>query len=370
MIYIGLMSGTSVDGIDAALVDFSNKKPALIGSLYTPFSDQLRKEITTLVTTDPGVSLVARADHQLGLAFANSAIKLLEKCSIKKHECIAIGSHGQTIFHQPDKEFPTSIQIGDPNIIAENTGITTIADFRRRDMAAGGQGAPLAPAFHEFIFRKQESDRIVLNIGGIANITILPGNKNHDTSGFDCGPGNTLMDIWSKKEKHKNFDKNGAWAASGSVNEALLADLLADQYFQKQPPKSTGREYFNLAWLENILKSQPSLDAAEVQTSLCELTARCCVEEIVKQAPATQEVLVCGGGAHNKYLMTRLTELLSEKLSECQLKKTSAYGIDPDWVEATAFAWMAKQTMENLPSNLPGVTGASHPVILGGVYKR
>lgn len=369
MIYIGLMSGTSMDGIDAALVDFSQNKPELIGSLFTPYNDQLKKNITRLVTTDPAMSLVARADHQVGLAFAECANHLLKKFSVNKKDCAAIGSHGQTIFHQPDKEFPTTVQIGDPNIIAERTGITTVADFRRRDMAAGGQGAPLAPAFHEYYFREQGRDKVVLNIGGIANITVLSSNKDQATIGFDCGPANTLMDVWIQISKDNEYDKNGDWAASGTVNNKLLDELLADQYFKKPPPKSTGREYFNLAWLENILKNYSSLDPADVQASLCELTAVCCVAAITEQAPSTQEVLVCGGGSHNAYLMARLTAVLSETLPQCQLKTTAADGIDPDWVEAIAFAWMAKQTLDDLPSNLPGVTGASHAVILGGIYK-
>jgi len=235
MIYIGLMSGTSMDGIDAALVDLKSDKPDLIGSLHTPYENNLKEELSKLITADAPISLVARADYRVGLAFAESANNLLKKFSINKKDCSAIGSHGQNILHQPDTEFPTSIQIGDPNIIAEHTGITTVADFRRRDIAAGGQGAPLAPAFHEMMFRKKNHDTVVLNIGGISNITILPGNPDQPTIGFDCGPGNTLMDSWSLKNQHKAFDENGDWGATGVINQALLTDLLSDPYFQKQP---------------------------------------------------------------------------------------------------------------------------------------
>ncbi|MFV1993234.1 MAG: anhydro-N-acetylmuramic acid kinase [Acidiferrobacterales bacterium] len=365
MIYIGLMSGTSMDGIDAVLVDFKSDKPELIASLHTSYENSLKKELSQLITTDAPISLVARADHRVGLAFAESVNNLLKKCSVNKEDCAAIGSHGQNIFHQPDTEFPVSIQIGDPNIITEQTGITTVADFRRRDMAAGGQGAPLAPAFHEMMFRKKNHDTVVLNLGGISNITILSGNPDQATTGFDCGPGNTLMDSWSLKNQHKAFDENGDWAARGVINQALLTDLLNDPYFQKQPPKSTGREYFNLPWLEARLSKYSSLKAIDIQATLCELTALCCGQAIKTFAPDVEEVLVCGGGVHNAALMARL----AAALPDCHVKLTSTYGVDPDWVEAIAFAWMAKQTLENKPSGLPGVTGASHPVILGGVYK-
>ena len=367
MIYIGLMSGTSMDGIDAVLVDFKSGKPELIGSLHTSYDNSLKKELSKLITTDAPISLVARADHRVGLAFAESVNNLLKKFSVNEKDCAAIGSHGQNIFHQPDTEFPTSIQIGDPNIIAEQTGITTVADFRRRDMSAGGQGAPLAPAFHEMMFRKKNSDHgsVILNVGGISNITILSSNPDQPTTGFDCGPGNTLMDSWSLKNQHKAFDDNGDWGARGSINQALLTDLLSDPYFHKQPPKSTGREYFNLPWLEARLSKYSSLNAKDIQATLCELTALCCGQAINTFAPAAVEVLVCGGGVHNAALMARL----AAALPNCDIKPTSTYGVDPDWVEAIAFAWLARQTLTEKPGNLPDVTGARHPVILGGVYK-
>ena len=365
MIYIGLISGTSMDGIDAALVNLKSDKPDLIGGLHTPYENNLKKELTDLIAADAPISLVARLDQRVGLAFAESANNLLKKYAVNKTDCLAIGSHGQNILHQPDTEFPTSIQIGDPNIIAEHTGITTVADFRRRDMAAGGQGAPLAPAFHEMMFREKNQNRVVLNIGGISNITILPGNPDQPTTGFDCGPGNTLMDSWSLKHQNKAFDESGNWAATGIINQPLLTDLLSDPYFQKQPPKSTGREYFNLPWLKARLEKHPSLKANDVQATLCQLTATCCGQAVLDFAPATEEILVCGGGVHNTTLMTRL----AATLPNCSIKPTSTYDIDPDWVEAIAFAWLAKQTLAGKSGNLPSVTGARHPVILGGVYK-
>lgn len=369
MVYMGLISGTSMDGIDAALVDFDDKQPKLIGTLHSPYPKQLQNDLLNIISTDPAISQVAKADHQVGLAFADSATKLLKKFNLQKTQCLAIGSHGQNIYHEPDSDFPTTIQIGDPNIIAEKTGITTVADFRRRDMAAGGQGAPLAPAFHEQVFREENADKVILNIGGISNVTFLSGDRDKQTTGFDCGPGNALMDSWIYKNENKTFDKNGDWAASGKINEELLKEFLNDPYFLKQPPKSTGREHFNLEWLEVILKNHAALNAVDVQATLCELTAQICAKDIFGRGPNTKEVLVCGGGAHNQYLMVRLANVLSKNLSDCKLDTTAAYGIEPDWVEAMAFAWMAKQTMEDSPANLPGVTGANHPVILGGIYK-
>jgi len=367
MFYLGLISGTSMDGIDSVLVDFSKQKPDVIGKLFKPYSAALKKEIFQLVTSDPALSRVANADYKVGLAFSECALELLEQSSVKKEACLAIGSHGQNIYHHPSPDSPTSIQIGDPNVIAEKTGITTVADFRRRDIAAGGQGAPLAPAFHEFFFLKKNCPRVILNIGGISNITVLPGDPKTKTIGFDCGPGNTLMDIWSMQHLGKEYDESGTWAASGKVNTSLLAEFLADDYFLTAPPKSTGREHFNSQWLKKILKNHPSVNTVDVQSTLCELTATCCVNAIQDYAGDTREIIVCGGGVHNAALLARLDLLL--KLPGCTIKTTADYGIDPDIVEAIAFAWLAKQTIENLPSNLPAVTGASHPVILGGVYK-
>ncbi|MGD8547526.1 MAG: anhydro-N-acetylmuramic acid kinase [Thiohalophilus sp.] len=362
--YIGLISGTSMDNVDAVLVDLSSR-PALLAHHSCPIDDSLRHRLYQLQT--PGndeISHCMRLDVELGRLFAAAVTDLLAQSGIAANQVRAIGSHGQTIRHYPGGETPSTLQLGDPNIIAEQTGITTVADFRRRDMAAGGQGAPLVPAFHAGVFRHEQQDRVILNIGGIANITVLPSDPQQSVSGFDTGPGNGLMDAWIHQHYSQAFDRDGEWAASGGVHPGLLERLLHDPYFALPAPKSTGREYFNLPWLQPILDAFPNLAARDVQTTLCELTARSIADAIQQYAESTDEVLVCGGGVHNKYLMQRLAELLTP----ARVGVTTEGGLDPDWVEATAFAWLAKQSLEHQPGNLPSVTGASHPVVLGGVY--
>jgi anhydro-N-acetylmuramic acid kinase len=287
---------------------------------------------------------------------------LLAEAGCQPAEIIAIGSHGQTIRHIPEGEYRTSFQIGDPNLIAELTGITTVADFRRRDMAAGGQGAPLVPAFHNQVFRASGINRVILNIGGIANITILPGDEEDPVSGFDTGPGNGLMDAWIFKHQGKQFDLNGEWAASGRVRPDLMDQMLADPYFSQAAPKSTGKEYFHLDWLKKHLPKKAK--AEDIQASLCELTAMTISQAIQQTAPATDEIYVCGGGAHNPHLIQRLNELHKP----VNVTSTSELGLSPDWVEATCFAWLAKQTLHQQAANLPSVTGARHNVVLGGIY--
>lgn len=364
--YIGLMSGTSMDAIDAALVDLSGRHPAVRDHLSAPLPAKLRER---LITAAQGGTLtlaqLSELDIRVGELFADATLALLQRSAVAAEQVRAIGSHGQTVYHRPDGPCPTSVQIGDPNLIAERTGITTIADFRRRDMAAGGQGAPLAPALHEAVFRLSDRNRVVVNIGGIANITLLPANPLHPASGFDTGPGNGLMDAWIKKQQRKNKDDRGRWAASGEVDEDLLGKMLKDRYFHKTPPKSTGREYFNLAWLEKILKHHKKrLLGKNVQATLCELTAKTLSDAILQYAPDTDEVLVCGGGAHNLALMLRLQLLMGD----IRVVSTAEFGIDPDYVEAIAFAWLAKQTLLGRAGNLPAVTGARHKVVLGGIY--
>ena len=364
--YIGLMSGTSMDAIDAVLVDMDKHLPILSHRHNIPIPSRLRTRLIALAR-DEHISLkhLAELDVHLGHLFADAALALLQHSEISAERVLGIGSHGQTIYHHPDGQFPTSVQIGDPNIIAERTGILTIADFRRRDIAAGGQGAPLVPAFHEAVFRLNDRNRVILNIGGIANITVLPANPAGKVSGYDTGPGNTLMDGWIKKQQRKNKDDSGRWAASGVVDEGLLSRMLKDPYFRKMPPKSTGREYFNLAWLDKVLKKHKSRIAAKhVQATLCELTARSISDAIHEHAPRTDEVLVCGGGVHNLALMLRLQMLMGA----IRVVSTEEFSTDPDFVEAIAFAWMAKRTLEHKAGNIPSVTGARHEVILGGVY--
>lgn len=362
--YIGLISGTSMDSIDAALVDLSSR-PALLAHHSHSIDQQLREQLYQLqIPANDEITHCMQLDVELGRLFAHAVIRLLELTDITADQVCAIGSHGQTIRHYPAGDTPSTLQIGDPNIIAEQTGITTISDFRRRDMAAGGQGAPLVPAFHAAMLRHKDRDRVILNIGGIANITILPADPQQNVSGFDTGPGNGLMDAWIYQSHQQPYDRDGEWAASGSVHPSLLERLLNDPYFAQPPPKSTGREYLNLHWLQPMLEAFPGLAERDVQATLCDLTARSISDAILQYADKAEEILVCGGGVHNQQLMRRLAELLTPM----RVGLTSEEGLEPDWVEACAFAWLAKQTLTGLPGNLPSVTGASHPVVLGAIY--
>ncbi|MBI3773723.1 MAG: anhydro-N-acetylmuramic acid kinase [Gammaproteobacteria bacterium] len=360
--YIGLMSGTSMDAIDAALVRFEADVPHLIAHHSQPLPAEIRPTILRVAAGQPvTAATIGALDAQLGDCFAHAVLALLHHAKVDPDTIAAIGSHGQTLFHSPNTRPAFSWQIGDPNIIAERTGITTIADFRRRDVAAGGQGAPLVPAFHQAVFGKSGCARAVVNIGGIANVTLLPGEPAQ-TRGFDTGPGNCLLDAWCERYLGHAFDQDGRWGANGKVNETLLQRLLADPYFSAAPPKSSGREYFNLDWLTQ----QQSDDTAQnIQATLCALTAESISAAIKRYAPATREVYVCGGGAHNRTLMQQLATRLGNTI---RLDTTLALGVDPGWVEAMAFAWLAKQTLSGLPGNLPGVTGAQRPVILGAIY--
>ncbi|MFQ5488649.1 MAG: anhydro-N-acetylmuramic acid kinase [Gammaproteobacteria bacterium] len=366
--YIGLMSGTSMDGIDAVLVSLSGEgPPRLLAARQNPYEPGLRQRLLKLCQQDtvPVVELL-QMDALLGRQFARTALALLTETGLKPAAIQAIGSHGQTIHHLPTPPACSSLQIGDPNVIAELSGITTVADFRRRDMAAGGEGAPLVPAFHRAVFSAADKDRVIVNIGGIANITILPCSGGTSIKGFDTGPGNLLMDAWATQHLQSPMDSNGQWAASGVVDQALLACCLADPYFQRPPPKSTGREYFCLHWLEEKLRQhggQPA--AADIQATLCELSGATIATAIRSHAPHSREVLVCGGGVHNSHLLARLRA----HLPHCTVRSTAAAGIDPDLVEAIAFAWLARQTLRGKPGNVPAVTGAQREVILGGIYQ-
>lgn len=358
-LYIGLMSGTSADGIDAALVDFSQPQPKLVQSHSSKFSPQLRQTILGLCQSGPNeINRMGELDILLGKAFADTINVLLQKSRISAKQVRAVGSHGQTIRHYPNQSF--TLQIGDPNIIAAETGITTIADFRRRDIAYGGQGAPLTPAFHQVVFAKKGHDRVIVNIGGIANITLLPGN-NQTVSGFDTGPGNMLLDAWTEKHLQQAYDKDGAWASQGNVNQGLLNKLLTDPFFFLPPPKSSGREYFNLVWLENYLSTP--LSPVDVQATLVALTAQTIMAEI-KHYFTQGEIFICGGGAHNKLLMQHLRK----NATSFTVSTTHELGIDPEWVEAIAFAWLAKQTLSGQAGNVTAITGAKKAAILGGVY--
>lgn len=360
--YIGLLSGTSLDSIDVAIIDLGGKKFQLIDSLSYPIPDLLRQQLIALC--QPGQNEIDRmgeADRALGKVFADATNALLSQCKIPKQAIQAIGCHGQTIRHRPQLQHPFTLQIGDPNTIAYETGITTVADFRRKDIAAGGQGAPLASAFHQAAFASDQHNRAIINIGGMANITYL--GSNGDNLGFDTGPGNILMDNWINKCQQKDYDDNGEWAASGSVDPALLSQLMAHAYFQQDLPKSTGREDFNLSWLEEITASL-TLSRQDIQATLLELTAQTISNEIKKLPAAANEIYICGGGAFNRHLMLRLEALVHPKL----IANTAQLGIAASWVEAATFAWLAKQTITRQHANLVNATGARETVVLGAVY--
>lgn len=365
--FIGLMSGTSMDAVDAVLVDFDGDKAEVLAYCEHPLPDSLRSELTAVREAPHRTDLdrVGHLDRQLGRLFAGAAAAVLQQAGVAPREVAAIGSHGQTLLHSPAPPEPFSLQLGDPNIIALRTGITTIADFRRMDIAAGGQGAPLAPAFHAARFRSKELDTVVVNIGGIANITVLPADPQAPVSGFDTGPGNALLDEWVQRQTGSRMDRDGRWAASGKANERLLRAMLSDPYFAAPPPKSTGREYFNLPWLERIAAQSGSMPAAEdVQATLVQLTAQSIAAGIRASGSGNGPVMICGGGAHNPVLM----QALAEHLPDARVESTAAHGIEPERVEAVAFAWLAKRRLEGLPGNIPEVTGAGSAVVLGGIY--
>jgi anhydro-N-acetylmuramic acid kinase len=362
-LYIGLMSGTSMDGIDAALVRIDATSIEILQTQNHAYPSALRDALLAAIRLplEQEIPNVAELDRETGECFRDAALALLEQAGVETAAVTAIGSHGQTLRHQPNAATPFTLQIGDPRVISSGTGIPTVADFRSADIAAGGQGAPLTPIFHEWLLGATGIPRAVLNIGGIANVTVLTDQQ--DTIGFDTGPGNTLMDAWIRKHRGETFDRDGAWAGSGSPNAALLQRLMSDSYFPAAPPKSTGFEHFNLRWLE--ASDVARITAADVQATLCALTAQTIADAIETFAPDSEEVLVCGGGVHNAELMARL----QERLTGASLASTASAGLDPDWVEAVAFAWLAMRRLQNLPGNLPAVTGAHKAVVLGAVHR-
>ncbi|MDD5035912.1 MAG: anhydro-N-acetylmuramic acid kinase [Methylococcaceae bacterium] len=361
--FIGLMSGTSQDGIDAALVAFEADGFELVATHYHPYEAAFKERLRAVCYAETvSFPMLGELDAELGLLLGECANRLLEKSGLQRDSIAAIGSHGQTVFHHPQGTLAFSLQIGDPNRIAETTKLTTIADFRRRDLAAGGQGAPLAPAFHRAFFHDPRESRAIVNIGGIANLTLLPKQTEARVFGFDSGPGNTLMDGWIARHRGKAYDPGGGWGKSGKVHQACLEKMLADPYFAKSPPKSTGQEYFSRAWLEGMLEGTVA-PPEDIQATLARLTAQTIADAIRLHAPTTDRVLVCGGGAHNGFLLDQLRELLP-----CPVASTEPLGLHPDWVEATAFAWFARQTLHGQAGNLPEVTGATRAVLLGGIY--
>lgn len=362
-LYIGLMSGTSMDGIDAALVDLSSAQAKLICTHNHSWPKTVQQAlITARDIADDKLNTLSALDIQTAEVFAQACIALLGNTDYQAQDVVAIGNHGQTIRHRPNIETPFSLQIGNANKLAALTGINVISDFRNADIKAGGQGAPLAPAFHQAVFQQNNINRGIVNIGGIANITLLPGNAEQAIVGFDCGPGNTLMDAWMLQHKQQHYDTDGALASSGKTNATLLARLLMDDYFQLAAPKSTGFEYFNIEWLNQYMDNylQQPITVADVQSTLCDLTATSIIRAINQTAANTQEIYICGGGVHNKALMHRL-----QLLTKCPVKTTQALAIHPDWVEAIAFAWLAYRHSHQLTGNLPAVTGANSAEILG-----
>lgn len=359
-LYIGVMSGTSLDGMDIALIELG-AAITLRATHYIPMPHALRNELLGLCAS--GQDEVARCaiaeNHWVELA-AQGVNTLLAQQHLSPADIRAIGSHGQTIRHEPARGF--TVQIGNPALLAELTNICVVGDFRRRDVAAGGQGAPLVPAFHEALFTDESGNRAVLNVGGFSNLSLITATA--PVAGFDCGPGNVLLDAWILEKRGELYDRNGDWAASGKVEPLLLNALLSDPFFQTQGPKSTGREVFNLAWLKQHLFSLPAFPAEDVQATLLELTAQTIVQSLKAAQPHTDELLVCGGGAHNAALMARLSDLLAP----ARVSSTQAKGVDPDWVEAMAFAWLAHCCLENIPTNRPSVTGARGLRVLGAIY--
>jgi anhydro-N-acetylmuramic acid kinase len=364
-LYVGLMSGTSLDAIDAALVEFSaTHSPRLLQTHSLAIPDALRHRIEMLCQPDADeISRMGALDVELGDLFAEAALAVIKKNNTAPDQITAIGSHGQTVRHHPFGSAPFSLQIGDPNTIAFRTSITTIADFRRMDMAAGGQGAPLVPAFHDAILRDDHENRVIVNIGGMANITVLCSTL--PVSGFDTGPGNVLMNAWIQKKLQQPYDDAGQWARTGRCDDVLLHQLMSHPYIIQAAPKSTGRETFHLTWLESQLPTDRNIPAENIQRTLLEFTARSICTAISHLPEKIDRVLLCGGGSHNVLLRERIAALLPKS----HVGSTSDFGVSADWLEAMAFAWLAKQRLENKPSNVPAATGAKQLCILGGVYQ-
>jgi len=366
--YIGLMSGTSLDAVDAALISVHNEQIHLEHALSTPLPASLKAQILRLCAgTSAEIELLGQVDRELGCLFAQATLNLCRAVDVPPANVTAIGSHGQTVRHRPPDKLRAAdtaftLQIGDPNTIAELTGITTVADFRRRDIAAGGQGAPLVPAFHAAAFSQTGHERVIVNIGGMANISLLKANG--EILGFDTGPGNVLMDSWISHCHGQAFDRDGDWAQTGNLNIQLLNTMLEDPYYATLGPKSTGREQFNLAGLLNTLKKLDDISPADVQATLLELTARSICDAIDQCSQNGGNVFICGGGSANRALCSRIQILLPNQ----KVATTEVLGIHPDWVEAAAFAWLAKQSIAGLAGNVPAVTGAKGPRILGAIY--
>ena len=364
-LFIGMLSGTSRDGVDAALVNISHDSMKLLHAMCTPYPTAIKMTLDQLLETGrpPDSDVASLLDENLGRFFARTAQDLVREAGLEMRDIRAIGSHGQTVWHAPEGDPPVTIQLGKPELIARGTKTTVVADFRSADVQAGGQGAPLAPLLHQQLFCDDKEDRAILNLGGIANLTLLPANRDGGVTGHDCGPGNCLMDAWTRRHLQKDYDENGRWASKGQVNKKLLQSLLADPYFSLPPPKSTGLEYFNMSWLENLV-GDSSLAEVDIQTTLTELTALSMAFSLRESGQPTR-VLVCGGGVHNAFLMRRIAAALPDVIVE----STARHGADPDWVEGLLFAWLARERLEGRIQNTAPITGASHPVSLGDIFE-
>ncbi len=363
-LFIGVMSGTSLDGIDVAVVDFQPDTPRIVHAQTIAYEDELRNALRDLCAgAAVSISELYRHDALLGDAYAAAVNTVLEASGIEPIRIHAIGCHGQTLWHSPDTTPAFTVQLGDPNRVVAGTGIATVADFRRKDMAHGGQGAPLAPVLHRALFRHPQEDRVIANIGGIANITVLPADPQAPISACDTGPGNTLADAWIERHRGQRFDRDGEWARGGTVIESLLDAWLENEpYFAAEAPKTTGTEYFNLARVTPQLPDDP--DPRDVMATLVELTARSLAAEISRLPLVQPACYVCGGGAHNALLLERLATALPDS----QVASTAALGVDPDYVEATAFAWLARERLAGRPVALTDITHAQRNGVLGGLY--
>lgn len=359
-LYLGVMSGTSLDGLDIALIE-QDEQLRLLATHYIPMPVDLRQDLLGLCASGPDeIARAALAENRWATLAAQGINHLLDAQGLEPEAIRAIGSHGQTVRHEPARGF--TVQIGNPALLAELTGICVVGDFRRRDVAAGGQGAPLVPAFHEALFGHLGHSLAILNVGGFSNLSLI--EREQPVHGFDCGPGNVLLDAWIERKQGQVFDANGAWAASGCVQHGLLKALLSDPFFAGSGPKSTGREVFNLPWLDAHLARLPVYRDEDVQATLLELTAHTIIDSLRQAQSGTEALLVCGGGAHNGVLMARLAALLPG----AKVASTAAHGVDPDWVEAMAFAWLAHCCLEGIPANRPSVTAARGLRILGAIY--
>ncbi|MDA3947556.1 MAG: anhydro-N-acetylmuramic acid kinase [Helicobacteraceae bacterium] len=359
-LYIGIMSGTSMDGVDVALCEISPSQCKLVAFLEYTFPQKLKEEIIQMINGTTSLYKVGEINHRLGLLFSEAVNSLLERDEMEADSITAIGLHGQTLWHNPHGEYPFSMQLGDASLIAAETHINVVSDFRSKDLALGGEGAPFAPVFHQFLFDYLTKAVGVLNIGGVANLSIL----QERLIGFDTGPGNVLMDLWVEKHKHLPYDKEGEWAKEGEVDQPLLEEMLSESYFATSAPKSTGRELFNEKWLMTLVQKHPTVTPQDVQATLLALTVESIAREVKKYK--VEHLLVCGGGVKNSFLMNRLAQVLEE----IGVFPTDAYGVNSEQMEAMLFAWLAYKRLHEEPVELKTVTGAKRNGILGGLYAR